>query len=261
MAFKMANKKSSRKRNAGRRGGRPGCLSRLLFFLFLAIAMVAAIVVFFKINRINVEGAERYTSSEIRENSGVSVGDNLVFLNKIAVTRKIFSKLPYVDEIKISRKLPDTLIISVTEAKEFAFVENEGSIWYIDKKGKLLEKAAARRDELIEVTGVVLIRPVAGENVKFGDTDTGKIKTMTDFFSAITTNNIPGITRVDLSQVYDIEFEYLGRFTVKFGAPEAIDYKLAFLGEIVGELELGDKGTIDLSELMETEEARFIPYN
>lgn len=259
MAAKTKRKKQTR--NTGRRDGRPGCLSRLLFIAFLIIALTAAVTVFFKINRIQVEGAERYTAEQLRLESGVEVGDNLIFLNKVAVSRRLYSALPYINDIKISRRLPDTLIIEITEAREVGIIKGEKGYWITDEKGKLLANVSSKQSGLVEVTGVTLQAPEAGSTANFGAEDNTKLTTLTETIALLEQRNMLKDTgSIGLLYVYDVEFEYLGRFLVKLGMPESLDYKLDFLEKILNE-EIGknERGIIDLTDLMETGEARFIP--
>ncbi|MBQ5536117.1 MAG: FtsQ-type POTRA domain-containing protein, partial [Oscillospiraceae bacterium] len=66
-------------------------------------------------DHIIITGNEHYTQEEILEASGLKQGDNLYLMNKYSVKEKIFSKLPFVEEVSINRRLPDTLLIDLRE--------------------------------------------------------------------------------------------------------------------------------------------------
>lgn len=108
----MARRRHS---NRKRRRGSFGFLYKVLSMLVICGCLVAALTLFFRVNTIVVTGQERYTQDQIVEASGVGVGDNLFLLNKYAVAGSIRTALPYVDEIRINRKLPDTLLIEIKE--------------------------------------------------------------------------------------------------------------------------------------------------
>ena len=74
---------------------------------------MAGYIVFFKVERIEVEGAERYTVEQVTEASGVTIGENLFLINKFSVINRIFKALPYMDEIMIRSKLPDLSLIHI----------------------------------------------------------------------------------------------------------------------------------------------------
>ena len=73
----------------------------------------------------------------------MELGENLFQLNKFDMAHKVLTQLPYVDEITISRKLPDTLVLKVTESTPLAVLESGGNWWLLDVRGKLLEQGDA----------------------------------------------------------------------------------------------------------------------
>jgi cell division protein FtsQ len=254
--------KEVRGREYGRSRGGPGCLSMFFLAVFVTASVVATIAIFFRINRIRIKGNERYTAEEIRVASGVETGDNLLIFNKFKATSNIFGKLPYIDEIRMLKDLPDTLVIEVRETRPVAYITGNGGFWLISPKGKLLEfLAAAPATDLIEVRGATPVSPEAGKPADFGPEDTARFNAMVDTLLTIDGEGIAAdVDSLDVSRVYDIEIGYLGRFRVRLGMPENLSYKLRFLREkVVKELKPNDRGVIDLSELIEKKEGRFIP--
>ena len=94
------------RRNRRRRRGRFAFLYRLLCFVLICAAIVGALVLFFKVDTISVSGNDRYSRETILAASGVSEGDNLFLLNKYDAAAKITEALPYVESVRLSRKLP-----------------------------------------------------------------------------------------------------------------------------------------------------------
>ena len=109
---------AARRNRHGRRRnrGRFGFLYKLLSALLIFAALLVGCVVFFRVNTVVVSGNSRYAEAEVIQSSGVEQGDNLFALNKYQISRQIYTQLPYVDEVSIHRKLPDTLLIQVTES-------------------------------------------------------------------------------------------------------------------------------------------------
>ena len=110
--------------NHRRRRGRFAFLLKLFAFVIAAAAMLWAAALFFRMDHIVISGNERYTEAEVLAASGLQTGGNLYFLNKFDVKEAIFEQLPYVDTIRINRKLPDTLLIEVSECKAAAGVQS-----------------------------------------------------------------------------------------------------------------------------------------
>lgn len=103
-------------------GRRPGkfrralhALSRAVLLLLLTAAAIVMMTIFFKVNTISVEGAEKYSVEEITNALDISKGDNLYLWNKMKVQEHLLEKLPYLDSVRIRRHLPDALVLTVTE--------------------------------------------------------------------------------------------------------------------------------------------------
>ena len=87
----MARRRHSNRRH---RRGNSGFLYKLLSVLVICGAVVAALTLFFRVDRIEVTGMERYTEDEVIAASGIDIGDNLYLLNKYDAARSIADALP-----------------------------------------------------------------------------------------------------------------------------------------------------------------------
>lgn len=108
----MARRRSYHRK---RRQGRFSFLYKILIFVAICGAIAVALALFFKVDTITVTGNSRYTANQIIEASGIETGDNMFFLNKYHASERITAALPYVETVRISRQLPDTLVVTVTE--------------------------------------------------------------------------------------------------------------------------------------------------
>ena len=95
-------------------------------------------MLFFKVDTISVSGNDRYSRETILAASGVSEGDNLFLLNKYDAA-KITEALPYVESVRLSRKLLGTLRIDIVECSDPAGIQQDGHCWLISPEGKLSE--------------------------------------------------------------------------------------------------------------------------
>ena len=139
----MARRRHSKRRNRGSFG----FLYKLLSVLLICTAIIVAMTLFFRVDEIVVTGQNRYTAEEIREASGVELGSNLYLLNKYDIARNITRQLPYIEDIRVNRKLPDALVIEVHESgRPFAVVQ-EGSAWLISSNGKIVEQSTQTHAE------------------------------------------------------------------------------------------------------------------
>lgn len=144
-----------------RRRGRFSGLYKVLSVLLVAAALVAACIVFFRVNYIEVAGNVRYTAEEIIEASGIQQGDNLIILPAMRISALIQTKMPYVERVAIQPMYPDGLMIKVTERVAAAAVDSAEGRWLISSQGKLLEKDNGTI-QAIQITGLTAVGAYAG---------------------------------------------------------------------------------------------------
>lgn len=220
-----------------------------LSFLIICAALVFGMSVFFRVNGIEVEGNSLYSNEEIIEASGIEQGDNLFFINRFTAISRIFSKLPYVEKAVINRSLPNKLVIVVSESRAIACISAEDGTWAIDRGCKLLSKVSG--DEmrgLIRIEGLTPIAPEAGQIIAPGEAESPKVHYLSAILTQIDTLDLRDrITYIDITGISNPSFDYLGRFTVKLGSNENVEYKFQCLLSAVDALSEGDRGTLDLS--------------
>ena len=226
-----------------------GILFAPISFLLIVLALVFGISVFFRVSTITVTGNRQYSQEEVIEASGIQTGDNLFFINRGAAYSRIYTRLPYVENAVITRFLPNRLNIRVTESSAIAVVESDSGPWIVDRTCKLLAPAdSTDLSALISVDGLTAIAPEVGQLVAPGEAETPKVAYLSVILREISELDLKdAITRIDLSNVANPSFDYLGRFTVKLGTGENVEYKFQCLLSAVEALEPGDRGTLDLS--------------
>lgn len=239
-----------RKRRRRRRGG-PAYV--LLSLLLMTGAVLLAVSVFFKVTRIEVEGSYIYPSSSIAEASGIKEGDNLFFLKKSGAVRSIFEAFPYVEQVKLRRKLPGTIVIEITERTCVGVIPYENSYWLIDGGGILLEKTSARTvtDKPV-IRGVTLLSPVAGETVALPQQETAKAVTMLELLRALADRQMTElVSEIDMTRLFDLRMTYGERLDVMLGDGTDVSVKLDFLRASVEKLAESARGTLDVSRAVD----------
>ena len=115
----MARRRNSNRR---RRRGSFGFLYKMLSVLVICVAIIAALTLFFRVDAIQVSGQQRYTDEQVQAASGIQIGDNLFLLNKYDAAGRIVEELPYIEDTRINRNLPSTLVIEgvINEAVDLA---------------------------------------------------------------------------------------------------------------------------------------------
>lgn len=244
---------AARRNRKGRRRnrGRFGFLYKLLSTLIIFAAILMGCVVFFRVNTMVVEGNSRYPSEEIIAASGVQQGDNLFTLNKSKMVSQILTRLPYVDDLSIERKLPDTLIFYVTESVPVAWIESDGTYWLLDHRCKILEAGDSSLTEgLPEVLGLTPVDATVGNRLTVSPEEQNKLDRLREFFAAIAGRQMTGslTSFIDLSSENEIRFGYGDNLTVIFPLNGDFDqetYELKRALESMDERGIPRTGTLD----------------
>lgn len=208
----------NRRRGRRRNRGRFSLLYKLFSTLLILAAILTGCIVFFRANEIVVSGESRYSAEEIIAATGVEQGQNLFQLDKNAIVRKVLTQLPYIDTISLSRKLPDTLLITVTESQPVAALEYNGSWWLMDARGKLLEQGDATLSQgRAWLLGLTPLSPSVGSTLAVEEGQETKLASLKALLEAMAERNMTShITEfIDLTSESDIRLGYDGTLTVE----------------------------------------------
>ena len=237
----------ARRHGRGRRGRRFGVLYKLLTLVVVCAAAVLALTLFFKVESVEVTGNSRYSAQEIQDACGVSLGDNLYLLSKPDMVQRLHQQLPYIDEVRITRRLPNTLCVQVTEFSTVYAVEQEGTVWLLTSGGKIVETAAERGDTPL-IDGCELLAPSLGGDVSFALELQNRQESLFALLTALESAELTGDVRaIHLGDPTVLSMDYTERFTVEmpYGADDP--RLLRYLTLVIEELETNLTGVIDLT--------------
>ncbi len=215
---------------------------------FLAIGIALSLTVFFRSEKFTVEGAEHYSDQDIISASGLTLGENLFLSDKKSGEDRIESMLPYVEEAKISVRIPNTMLITVTESKPAFLIESGEGYIVASKQGKVLEKTNETPDKFDApvVKGCTVKVSEVGQDIKFKES--GMLSIIKSVTQAIADNEFSGIKEIDASSAARIAINYSDRIKIIIGLPEDISYKLKTAKIIISEkLSETDRGELDVS--------------
>lgn len=226
------------------------------FLIAIGAAVVLSITVLFRIDTIQVTGQSRYTEQEIVQMSGIEVGENLFLADTATAKQQIEEKLPYIGRAKVSRRLPAKILITVEEAEISGAVEYNGGYAIVSPEGKVLEITSAIPEGYSLIEGLDLKSADLGKKIVYEDPE--KQEMFTELAQSLAEHGIAPITRMDLTNLYDIVVEYDGRITMEFGLPSDIDFKVRFAKTILSEPDMAEaQGVLDLSYCKESNRANF----
>lgn len=248
------------KRPRRRKHRNTGFFIRFLTMIAIVLAVSVGIILFFKINVISVQGNSIYSQQEIMDACGLEPGDNLVTISKSSIAGKIIAALPYVEQVRIARVLPDTVVISVKESDvAFTVLDETGGSWLINSSGKVLEQVdAAAAAEHPVIKGLTAVSPKISANLQAEPAESMTVATQL-LNELEGTGLLSKISSINVEKTYDIELWYGDQYQIKLGGSDDLTYKITYLVAVLDQLDDYQTGVIDLT-FDEKRVARFLPF-
>lgn len=238
-----------------------GFLAKLLTLVAIVAAAVFGVTVFFQVNTFEIHGVENYSEDAVIIASGIELGQSILLVDKSKVASRINTRLPYVQSVQIKRRLPGTVVITVTEGKAAASVRSEyDEYWLIDDKGKLMEQVNEdRAASVTQISGVSALLPVAGDQIRLSQEDQQRLDVALELLQQLERYDLAEqIVSIDVTQLYNIVMYYTDQFEIQLGSTEELDYKIKYLAYALESLD-GKSGLIDLT-FDQDRIARFLPW-
>ena len=235
-----------------------GRISGPLVFFLIVIGLIFVMSVIFRVKTIEVIGNEHYTKEEIISAVDIEEGDNLFFFDRFAAVSRVFAKLPYGEEVFISRSLPDKVTIELKESKALAYLIVGDEKWTMDENCKILGKAAEGESTgLISVSGINPGTLLIGEQLTVTDYDE-IVPYLSEVLTQILERGLKDdVKQIDFSNRNSVKFGYTNKYTIVLGDAYKVEYKFGMFLSAIKQLKEGDYGVIDVSTAMT---AVFTPY-
>ncbi len=201
--------------------------------ILLAVCLLCAVVLFFssggfsifsvflkdidyfRITEIRVQGCVNSTVDEIRNSSGVKVSSSLFAVDEQEISKNVKKESLWVDQVTLSRRWPDTLILQVHEYKPYALVAvgrgERAQLYYLDRKGNIFIKTNHTMDlDYPVITGLEdEVDPQEGPP---------QLQTPLDLLRLVDTNN-PNLPVQSISEVHVDDEEGLIVYLVEHPFP------------------------------------------
>jgi len=176
------------------------------------------LTVLFPVRQCVAEGRTSYTAEQFAEAMGIGEEKmNLFTADKAALARKAHAALPYAHIVKIARRLPGTLHLTVEERVPAFAQEQDGLWWLFTQDARLLGTAEEMPEGLMPLTGAPLLEPVAGRRAKWANafTSPGDIDAL---LACLRESSLsPGITALRISTAALPDAIYQDRIRIRFG--------------------------------------------
>lgn len=298
---KSAQRAKQRKEEEAKRKKRPEVtytqpipvnLNQMLMKILIVAAVVVAITlglsVFFKVEKVYVHGNKAYSAYTVQEEGGIEIGSNLLSLNNTRACGKIMAALPYVDNVRIGIKLPDTVNIYIEEIDiAYAITTIDGTYWLMTSGGKVVEQIdAGTAGGYTKVEGVHLDSPAPGQQARALETvqetteateagnavmqetapvvvtAAARLSAALMILGELEDNDIVGeAASIDVSSLNNIELWYGQRFQVKLGDTGNMDTKISWMKSAVSQRSEYDMGIMDVSFTTWPDQVGYTPFS
>lgn len=230
---------------------------QLAFLTFVVlIASLAAVILLtpgFNIKEINVYGNAVLEESEIKRASGLVTGINIFGVSMKEAEDNIMS-MGYIDSVKVKRRLPSKIDITVVEEVGVAYIKAEQGYVIITADGRCIDitdginesEASIEAPSLPLVTGLKDVRYRVGSTLKSENEE--QLQALFVCLKEFSKQDyVFNMREIDMSDTERIQFYYRGKnLCVSIGNIKNIDYKMQSFGSILKELGPNPAGHIDL---------------
>ncbi|WP_024857933.1 cell division protein FtsQ/DivIB [Ruminococcus albus] len=248
-----------------RRVGRKLDLRMLYALAAVAAAVVVLILcmtIFFNVSSVEVRGVSLYTDDQIINVGGIYEDMNLVRTDTARAEKRLTDNLVYIDEVKVSKSYPSTVVIDCKEAVKAADIEYEGGYYVLSTSGRILEAnnpmptggipiitgfkfytAQERIDKGEELTDEEIFAfRAAGAKLRSEDNYSDKI--INDLMKELIEQDYENVKTIDITSRANIMLNIDNRLDIKLGSSADIGYKLSYFKAVMGKLADNYEGTL-----------------
>ncbi len=240
-----------------RRENKKRLLVALIVFIVVG-GLVAAFLLaedYFRVENVEVIGAERYTEDEIKDMvmSG-RLGDNSLFL-RLKYSDKEIKDIPFVEKMDVKIDDPNSITINVYEKAIAGYVEYLGHYMYFDKDGIIVESATEKIEGIPFVTGLKFDHCIMYEPLPIDNKDVfAEILSLTQLMEKydIKTDRIYFDRNMDITLFFGDARVFIGNF-------DNIDDKMIRLQYIIPKLK-GMKGVLHMENYSQDSQSDYITF-
>ncbi len=213
------------------------------FALMISI-IISPIIIFavLRVKNFTVEGAAKYQNEEIIAASGIAYGKSLVFADLDEAAAAIEKTLPYTNNVKLTKKLPNGIVIRLEETSTMFAVEiGNGMYALTNGEMKVLELSGDLPDGITLITGAIPLKAEPGSEIAFavkddeqGDRTLELLKNISKAMASVEVKDIDLINISSRASIYMIHQE---RIVIRLGDSNEIERRLSLALRVIKEEE------------------------
>lgn len=234
-------------------------------FVLVLCIILSPVILFavFKVDGFEIEGETLYTKEEIIAASGIPQGKSIFFADLDEAKVNIESKLPYTNNVQLSRKLPDTIIIRLESTdKAYAVEKSEGLYALTNRDFKVLEIAGVIPEGVVPVIGATPVTAEPGKPLSFvneGESVDATLNLIKNISSAVADSGLDGVNLISVRSRSNIYLIYQERIVMRLGDSTEIDKKIELGKKVIEEEDKIDSTQVGIINLSVPKKAFFKP--
>ena len=228
----------------------------------IAIGVILSLTVLFKTEKIVVEGCSYYYDDHIINYSNVSLQQNIFIAKMNSTPEEIVRNFAYVEDARVDFSIPDTITITITDAKPAYYMVEGNNYLLLSAKGRVLERTENKPEGLPELICGDTSATEVGSYVKFDDPAVPEV--LRNVAESLSKNEFSGVVGFDVTDSSAITLNYQGKIKVNLGAAEDLDYKIRTAQAIITKkLDPNNSGQIygnlDVSTCAKNKMSHYVP--
>ena len=231
-------------------------IKRLVMVSMLIIIAIAGLIAFllspvFNIKKINVVNNSNIKTESIISLSGIHINENMFKFSKREAKKSILSN-PYIEEVKIKRKLFNGIEINVKERNATLMLEYGNSYVYINNQGYILE-ISTEKLQVPTLTGYVTPLDQVKPGNRLGKEDLERLKTVLNIMEVASANDLDKlITKIDIKNKKDFILILESEDKIVYlGEGNDLSTQMLYIKEMI-EMEKGIEGEFFINKDLNT---------
>ena len=288
-----ARREGKKKRKLTRKVLRRRRIIRRLTALAMLLCVIAAgiyltVTMLFKVSAIQVRTADGvvseaggYSSEQIVQALGVNLEENIFSFDPASKAAALEQVFPMLENIRVERDYPGTVVIQVTEAKPAYTMQTSGGWLTLSASLKILSSDAAQPAGLPTLYGGEPVSQNPGTQLSFeqpapassaaSDSASGtaeeagdkRLDSLNTLLAALDALGMRGdVTRIEFADPEEMSFLYQDRISVLLGTLNELDYKLKLAQHVLLNADgsgcaATDTGTLDFTHISMSSTRKF----
>jgi len=216
-------------------------LVRVMLLAFLALSFYYG-ESYFRITSVLVEGNSDIPEAEIVRISGVSETGNIFLVREKQVITALKNEYPLLETVQVTRSLPGTVKIKISERNPVAAVMTSGGYWLMDRNAVCYQFSEEEITDYPLITGLDDHSIIPGSIL---DCPT-EVKLLTTFFECWQGSDYIDLKQIDLRNSYNLILYGTPQVEIWLGDDQKMEQKLILIEKSMPHLDTSSLLKLDV---------------